>query len=121
MMLWQRSLQSWRRARVTNESRITSLLTMCRRAGKLLLGFDAVKDANAKGQVKFVLLSMDASAKTEKEIRFYCKDIPIRKVPLTMDALAMYFRKRTAVLGICDAGFSAKLSELLPDENETVL
>ena len=104
----------------TNDNRIIQLLTMCRRAGKLLLGFDAVKDANTAGKITFVLLSQDASPKTEKEIRFYCKDVPIRRVSMTMDALAMFFRKRTAVLGVCDAGFSAKLSQLLPAEDETV-
>ena len=52
------------------ENRLTASLTMCRKAGKLLLGFDAVKEAAKQGSVKLFLLSADASAKTEKEIRF---------------------------------------------------
>ncbi|MCQ2434077.1 MAG: ribosomal L7Ae/L30e/S12e/Gadd45 family protein [Oscillospiraceae bacterium] len=97
------------------ENRLLSLLTMCRRAGKLLLGFDAVKEAAVRGQVACVLLAADASAKTEKEIRFVCKDIPIRRDSRTMDEFAMYFRKRTAVFGVCDSGFAKKLLEYLPE------
>ncbi len=96
--------------------RVISLLTICRRAGKLLLGFDAVKDAAARGQVMCILLAADISPKTEKEICFCCREVPIRKLDLTMDALAMYFRKRTAVFGVCDSGFSGKLLELLPEK-----
>ena len=48
------------------ENRLTASLTMCRKAGKLLLGFDAVKEAAQQGNVKLFLLASDASAKTEK-------------------------------------------------------
>lgn len=96
------------------EQRFLSLLTMCRRAGKLLLGFDATKEAAGRGRMYLVLLAADASAKTEKEIRFCCrdcKDVTIRRMSSSMDELAMYFRKRTAVFGVCDAGFAEKLLE----------
>lgn len=100
--------------------RLTGLLTMCRKAGKLLLGFDAVKDAARQGQAALVLLAADVSPKTEKEIRFYAGDVPVRMLPFQMDALKVFFRKRTAVYGVCDAGFAGKLTELLPGpaENE---
>ncbi len=97
------------------ENRLTASLTMCRRAGKLLLGFDAVKDAAAQGSVRLVLLAADASAKTEKEIRYYAGEIPMRKLPFDMETLRLYFRKRTAVFGVCEDGFAAKLMTLLPE------
>ncbi len=101
------------------ENRVISLMTMCRRAGMLLLGFDAVKDAAVRGQMTVILLAADVSPKTEKEIRFLAKDIPIRKTVTTMDAFAMFFRKRTAVFGVSDSGFAKKFLELLP-ESENV-
>ncbi len=94
------------------ENRLTASLTMCRKAGKLLLGFDAVREAAAHGDVKLILLASDVSAKTEKETRFFAGEIPIRKMPLDMDSLKLYFRKRTAVFGICEDGFAAKLAVL---------
>ncbi|MBR4199657.1 MAG: 50S ribosomal protein L7ae [Oscillospiraceae bacterium] len=97
------------------ENRLTASLTMCRKAGRLLLGFDAVKDAVQQGSVMLILLAADASAKTEKEIRFYAGKLPVRKLPLDMDTLKLYFRKRTAVFGVCEEGFAAKLMLLCPE------
>ncbi len=100
------------------ENRLTASLTMCRKAGKLLLGFDAVKDAVGQGNVKCILLASDVSPKTEKEIRFYAEQVPVRKLPLSMDTLKQFFRKRTAVFGICEDGFAAKLLTLVPESTE---
>ena len=97
------------------ENRLTASLTMCRKAGRLLLGFDAVREAAAQGSVKLILLAADASAKTEKETRFFAGEIPVRKLPFDMDTLKQYFRKRTAVFGVCEDGFAAKLMTLCPE------
>ena len=100
------------------ENRLTASLTMCRKAGKLLLGFDAVKEAAKQGTVKLFLLASDASGKTEKEIRYFAGTLPVRKLPFDMDTLKSYFRKRTAVFGVCEDGFAAKLMTLLPESEE---
>ena len=100
------------------ENRLTASLTMCRKAGRLLLGFDAVREAAAQGSVKLILLAADASAKTEKETRFCAGEIPVRKLLLDMDTLKLYFRKRTAVFGVCEEGFAAKLLTLCPESEE---
>ena len=100
------------------ENRLTASLTMCRKAGKLLLGFDAVTEAAKQGTVKLFLLAADASEKTEKEVRYYAGTLPVRKLPFDMDALKCYFRKRTAVFGVCEDGFAAKLISLLPESDD---
>lgn len=100
------------------ENRLTASLTMCRKAGQLLLGFDAVKEAAKQGNVRLFLLSADASEKTEKEIRFFAGTLPVRKLPFDMETLKYYFRKRTAVFGVCEDGFAAKLMTLLPESGE---
>ena len=101
------------------KDRIAGSLTMCRRAGKLLLGFDAVKEAAQQGAVCCILLAADTSQKTEKEMQFFAGDrIPLRKLPYDMDALTAYFRKRTAVFGVCDEGFARRLLSLLPDGSD---
>ena len=97
------------------ENRLTASLTMCRKAGKLLLGFDAVKEANQLGNVKLILLADDASQKTVKEIRFFAGDTPVRVLPFDMETLKLYFRKRTAVFGVCEDGFAAKFLSMLPE------
>ena len=100
------------------ENRLTASLTMCRKAGKLLLGFDAVKEAAQQGNVRLFLLASVASAKTEKEIRFFAGTLPVRKLPFDMDTLKLFFRKRTAVFGVCEDGFAAKISSLLPESDQ---
>ena len=75
-------------------------------------------EAAQQGDVKLFLLSADASAKTEKEIRFFAGALPVRKLPFDMDTLKYYFRKRTAVFGVCEDGFAAKLLLLLPESEE---
>ena len=100
------------------ENRLTASLTMCRKAGKLLLGFDAVKEAAQQGNVRSEEHTSDASAKTEKEIRFFAGTLPVRKLPFDMDTLKLFFRKRTAVFGVCEDGFAAKISSLLPESDQ---
>ena len=94
-------------------NRVFSLLTVCRRSGNLLLGFDAVTEAAKLGRVHCVLLAADVSPRTEKEVRFHCGEIPVRKLAETMDAMQCYFRKRTAVFGVCGEGFAGRLLTLL--------
>lgn len=87
-------------------NKLISSLTMCRRAGKLLLGFDAVKEAVQQDHVYCVLLASDCAPKTEKEIRYYCSGIPCEKLPFSMQDMTAYFTKRTAVFGVADGGFA---------------
>lgn len=101
-----------------NEQALISLLTICRKAGRLLLGFDAAADAMKAEQAKLILLSSDVSPKTEKEARFYAGkygEIPVCALPFDMSTLALYFRKKTGVLSVTDAGFAAKLMKMLPE------
>jgi len=95
-----------------------NLLTMCRRAGKLITGFDAVSDAVRNGKAFCVMNASDISANTFKEISFICHKYNIRLIPcgLTKEELGTYLGKITAVLAVCDAGFAkgfVKISENL--------
>ncbi len=94
-------------------SKLISSMTMCRKAGKLLLGFDPVKEAAQKDHVYCVLLASDCAPKTEKEIRYYCSGIPCEKLPFSMQDMIAYFTKRTAVFGVVDSGFAAAMMRML--------
>lgn len=99
-----------------DENRLLNLLSMARKAGKLLMGFDAVKEALLKQRVQSVVLAADCSAKTEKEIRFFAGEVPVKRLPTDMNALYGLFTKKIAVFGVCDAGFAAALLQALPSE-----
>ena len=95
--------------------RITGLLGLCRRAGKLTIGFDATVAAVKKRTARLVLLSSDVSPKTAKELRFFAEEggIPVRDLPLTKEACgrALGLQKAVGALGITDAGFAKTLQK----------
>ncbi|MDR0947382.1 MAG: ribosomal L7Ae/L30e/S12e/Gadd45 family protein [Ruminococcus sp.] len=90
---------------------ISGIITIARRAGKLILGFDAVKEAIMTRQAKLILITADVSAKTEKETVFFAekKNVPVKKMTLTQDDLMNLFGKQYGVLSVSDQGFAEKI------------
>ena len=98
-------------------NRVVSLLSICRKAGKLITGFDAVVESMQDAKAQLVLLAGDLSDKTRSELHFsagksgYAGDV--LQVQYTMDELSMVLSKRTGVLAITDAGLAQAIrSEL---------
>lgn len=91
-----------------------SLLTICRKAGRLVMGFDPAKEEIQARRAKGVFVTKDASEKTKKEMRFFCdsRGVPLREVPLTMSDIQQAVGRKAGVLAVCDAGFAGKLMEL---------
>ena len=87
---------------------ILATLGLCRRAGKLICGFDAVmgevKDNG--GKVGGVLIASDLSEKTKKEVRFGCSKagVGVTEIPETLDELKQATGKRTGVFAVLDDG-----------------
>ena len=63
------------------------LVTMCRKAGKLVMGMDMVKDACNTGKACAVFAATDFSPKSLKEIKFNCykNGIKLYSLGMTMD------------------------------------
>ena len=109
------------------DSKLTGLIGMCRRAGKLSAGFDAVCADIAAGRAVLVLLATDASEKTCKEIRFAiakhaCRLPYLCRTDADKQALAhlIGFAKPVGVCCITDKGFAAAMlkSGLQPENRE---
>ncbi len=85
-------------------SKFTDILGLCRRAGKLITGFDAVIDSVKNGKVSAVIIAADLSPKTEKEIRFALngKKIPLYKTNDTLDEINFALGRRTGVISVED-------------------
>lgn len=101
---------------MNSQSRLTDLLTICRKAGRLVLGFDAVCAEATAGRAALVMYTGDASPKTVKELKFRCANVPVQKLPLLRDDIAACFHKEFAVLAVCDAGFAKKITLLCGDD-----
>lgn len=95
--------------------KISGMLGLCRRAGRLVLGFDITAEAIAKKNARLVLVAKDASARTAREITKTAQEagLPARVLPLTMDEISYAVAKRAGVLAVCDSGFADKIGELL--------
>lgn len=94
---------------------LISVLTLSKKANKLIMGFDVVKEAVLNQTAKLVLLSNDLSAKTKKEMVFICQgsQMEVLELPLNMDELWYLLGKKCGVIAVSDQGFSKKIASLL--------
>ena len=99
--------------------KISGSLGLCRKAGKLLLGFDTVIEAIQKGEAVLVLLAKDCSERTVRGIKAAALEngCEISALPLTMDEISFAVAKRAGVLAVCDSGFAKKFKTLIDSEH----
>jgi ribosomal protein L7Ae-like RNA K-turn-binding protein len=86
---------------------------LCRRAGKLVTGFDAVTREIANKKAAGVVVTSDISEKTLKEVNF-CADknnVKVLQIPDTMDDIEKVLKKHTGVMAILDKGLYKSLCE----------
>ena len=62
-----------------------SSLGICKRAGKLVFGFETIKTAMQKGQAVLVFTAVDLSAKTTKELRYLCSQMEVELIETDYD------------------------------------
>ena len=98
-----------------------SLLTICRKAGKLEIGMDSVKEVCRNRSACCVVVATDISPKSLKEISFVCKQesVEILNLDASMDEIWGSLGKKAGILAVCDSGFAKKLRVILtPVKNE---
>lgn len=84
------------------------LITMCRKAGKLHIGMDTVKEACRNGSASGVFIANDISPKSLKEIKFICSryGVELYELGISMDDIWTELGKRAGVMAVTDRGFS---------------
>ena len=94
-------------------NKLQSTVSLCRRAGKLQMGFDQVKESAEAGHVKCVFVAADLSDKSKKEVCFFCGkvSVPVYCLPITKDEIKMAVSKGSGVLGVTDEGFAGILKQ----------
>ena len=72
---------------MNSQQKTINLVSICRKSGKIIAGFDAVKDAAMEGNISCVLVTEDISMKTLKEVKFFCSNThtDIGKVDMTKE------------------------------------
>ena len=96
-----------------NLNKLCGLLGMCRRCGRLVTGFDAAA-VLCQTPGTLLMVAMDASEKTVKELRFRAGALTIHRLPLTKEQIAhaVGSQKPVAVLAVSDEGFAKALFPL---------
>ncbi len=99
---------------MTAAQKALSALSLAKRAGKLVTGFDAVMKSARKGETGLVVISCGASEKTKKEAEFYCARAGVRllEAPFSLEDAQQVFQKRIGVFGLTDPGFQNMLEQL---------
>lgn len=91
-----------------HKDKVYSALSLCRRAGKLVMGFDPVADNVARGRAWVVLVTGDLSPKTRKRVDYFCKDlVEVYQLPLTQQELLPVSRKPVGVYAVLDENLAA--------------
>lgn len=83
-----------------------SMISMCRKAQKLKMGFDSVEKTLQES--KLIIFTSDISPKTRDRMLFAAKNkrAPFRDIPETSDDVHFAVGKRVAVLSITDRGLA---------------
>ncbi|MBQ8297761.1 MAG: ribosomal L7Ae/L30e/S12e/Gadd45 family protein [Ruminococcus sp.] len=96
------------------KQKITNLLTICIKAGKIVKGYDSVVEAMKGSTVSCVMTAADISPKTLKETAFMCSkyNTVLIQTELTKEEIGQFAGKQTAVIAVCDKGFADKFMTL---------
>lgn len=99
--------------------KILSLLGLCRRAGKITIGNDAVIDMVTKNKAKLVIMAEDVSKNTAKGVLSACHANNVTALTIKRDKeqLSHAIGKFCAVITVNDDGFANKLKMLIAEEN----
>ncbi|MGN0453495.1 MAG: L7Ae/L30e/S12e/Gadd45 family ribosomal protein [Ruminococcus sp.] len=98
--------------------RLLSLLGIARKAGKLIIGNDPVREAIEANKACIVLLADDISENTAKKIITHAESFSVECYVMkrSKEELSLSLGKTCAVIAVIDRGFSDKLKELIETE-----
>lgn len=97
-----------------DRQKIINTISMSKRAGRIILGFDMVKDSVMLGRTEYVFVAADLSAKSQKEVNYFCEEYEaqIIRMPVTMEEILFAVSKKSGIIAITDPGLNKKLRTL---------
>lgn len=105
---------------MTNKAR--GILSLCRKAGKLKMGFEPVKETLWQQEARLILYTNDLSEKTRESMNWQIRQAdhppPCRVLSASMEELSAICGKRTGILAITDQGLAEAIEKLLNQSEE---
>lgn len=98
--------------------KLLNFLGLCRRAGKLTTGNDAVVETVISGESEAVLIARDISPNTEKKLRKTCDSHKVKLIRInrSKDEISYAIGRFAAVMSVTDSGFARNIERLTQDE-----
>ncbi len=102
-----------------DRQKILNMVSLAKRAGQLVLGFDLVKDTVMASRTDYVFVTQDLSPKSKKEVEYFCSqlDAQITVLPVSMEEIQWAVSKRSGVLTVCNPGMNKRLRVLCAQWN----
>lgn len=98
-------------------NKLLGLLSLCRKAGKLKIGFEPVKEAAEMGEARLVLYAADFSPRSRERMERALEgsaDPPEQAgIGFSMEDLAQVCGKLAGVVAVIDDGFAAGMKKLM--------
>lgn len=90
------------------------MLGLVRKAGKLSLGNDCVKQSLMKGQSRLIIVTNDISNRSLQKIKRVAEEynVGVLTINSSMDDMEVMFGKKVGVVAINDEGFAKKITNL---------
>lgn len=87
---------------------ILGMIGLATKSGKVISGMDAVVESVQKHKAKLVIIAVDTSEKSKKNIKYVCTNNDINVIELsTIERLSNVIgKKNRAILSITDKNFS---------------
>lgn len=97
---------------------ILSLLGICRRSGKLVIGADPSADSVKKNKARLVIFADDFSQNSKKHVLQTANEhsVPALTLNRTKDEVSAAVGRLCGVMAVEDRGFAEKLKALIEDE-----
>ena len=97
------------------QNKFLNMLGLCRKAGKLTLGFSKTKESVLKNKCKIIFIASDISPKTEKELLFITKNssIEVIKTEFPIMEFCSCLDMKAGIAGIEDESFMTALKTKL--------
>ena len=97
--------------------KILSVMGLARRAGKLIIGHDAVMLSVRNNRAKTVLMTSDASQRHKREIDAAGFDGNVMLLTATMEEVGFAIGKKSCIFALEDEGFVKAIEKTLMKED----
>lgn len=94
-------------------SKLFGALSLCRKAGKLVMGADAAEEAARSRKAALLLASSDLSARSLRRMEQVGREsgVPLLTLSSSMEELAPYAGKEYGIFAVCDKGFAKMIGD----------